>query len=368
MGAGDPLAPRVSAPPALLSAPGAAPALASRPGRVGAFRQALRAWRARHPLLAFIIRRALLGLLLLWLVTVLVFVATAVVPGDPVGRILGRFANAQNTAALREQFGLDRPPVERYFSWLGGLLHGDLGNSMTRSNTPINSLIGERLRNSLLLALITMAILVPLSVGLGVWAGLRANRPADRVISGVTLTLVAVPDFVVGALLILVFAVLTHTLPPVSLVAPGESPLSNPSVLVLPVLTMLIATLALGVRMVRAGMIDVMASDYVELARLNGIPERRLVLRHALRNALAPSIQVLALVFQWLIASVLTVEVLYNYPGIGLGLVDAVSTNDFTYVQSVSTVLAASYVVVYLIADLLVALVVPKLRTGTARA
>jgi peptide/nickel transport system permease protein len=318
-------------------------------------------------MLAFTIRRVLLGLLLLWFVTLLVFIATSVVPGDPVGRILGRFANEENTAALRAQFGLDMSPPERYLDWLGGLLQGDLGTSLTRSGTPVSELVGERLRNSLLLAAIAMAALVPLSVGLGVWAGLRANRPVDRVISGLTLTFVAVPDFVVGALLILVFAAWTDLLPPVSLVAPGTNPISDPEILVLPILTVLIATLALGVRMVRSGMIEVMTSEYVELARLNGIPERRLVVRHALRNALAPSIQVLALLFQWMIGGLITVEVLFNYPGIGLGLVDAVTSNDFTYVQSVATLLAASYVVLYLIADLLVALAVPKLRTGSVR-
>ncbi len=367
-GTGDPLVPRVTAPPSLLAAPGRVPETGARPGRAGGLRGAIRAWRVRHPLLAFVVRRVLLGLLLLWLVTILIFAATSVVPGDPVGRILGRYANAQNTAALRHQFGLDHSLLWRYFHWLGGMLHGDLGNSMTRNGTSIGSLISDRFSNSLLLALLTMAVLVPLSVGLGVWAGLRVARPADRVISGLTLTFVAVPDFVVGALLVLAFGVWSHVLPPVSLVAPGTSPLATPNVLVLPVLTILISTLALGVRMVRSGMIEVMTSEYVELARLNGIPERRLVLRHALRNALAPSIQVLALLFQYMIGSVLTVEVLFNYPGIGLGLVDAVTTNDFTYVQSVATLLAASYVVVFLLADLLVAVVVPKLRTGSMRA
>ncbi len=326
-------------------------------------RSSWRAWRGRHPLLAFVLQRVLVGLLLIWLVSVLIFVVTALVPGDPVGRIFGRYATPENVAGLRAQLGLDDPAPVRYWHWISGLPHGDLGISITPSRTPVSELVRTSLGNTLILAGVAMAFLVPLSIGLGVWAGLRAGRTADRVISGLTLSFIAVPDFVIGSLLTLSLAVVLGLLPPVSLVAPGTSPLADPAILVLPIATLLISVLAPAVRMVRAGMIEVMTSEYVELARLNGIPERRIVLRHALRNALAPSIQVLALLLQYLIGGVIIVETLFSYPGIGLGLVQSVTTSDFTYVQSVATMLAAMYMVVFVAADLLVVLLVPRLRT-----
>ena len=325
---------------------------------------ALRGVRRRHPLGWFVARRLATAVVLIVVVSMLVFVATSILPGDAVTRILGRFATTESLATLRQQLGLDEPAPERYLTWFGNLVTGDLGMSATTTQTPVWELVKGRFGNTLILAFIAMVFMLPLSIGLGTWAGIRAGRRADRVVSGITLGFIALPDFVVGAVLILVFAIWFGLLPPISLVAPGESPLADPTVLVLPIATILISVLAYTIRMVRAGVIEVMESEYVQMARLNGIPESRVVLKHALRNALAPSVQVIALTFQWLVGGVLIVETLFGYPGIGLGLVQAVQQRDITYVQSVATLIAAFYILINIASDVVVVLLVPKLRTA----
>jgi peptide/nickel transport system permease protein len=206
--------------------------------------------------------------------------------------------------------------------------------------------------------------MVPLAFALGVVAAVRASRWPDLLISGSTLGVIAVPEFVIGTVLVLIFSVSQGWLPSVSIVPPGESPLATPEVLVLPVATLLLAGLAYMIRMVRAGMVEVMASDYVEMARLNGVAERRVVWRFALRNALAPSVQALALTLQWLVGGVVIIEVLFAYPGIGEGLVQAVTARDVTLIQSVATIIALFYIAVNVVADVLIVLLIPKLRTA----
>jgi peptide/nickel transport system permease protein len=169
---------------------------------------------------------------------------------------------------------------------------------------------------------------------------------------------------VVGSALILIVAIWAGLLPPISLVAPGASPLATPNVLVLPVATIVIIATGFAVRMVRAGVIDTLASEYVQMARLNGVVERRVIMRHALRNALAPTVQVLALTLQWLVGGLFIIETVFGYPGIGLGLVTAVTDHDVPYIQAVALLIAAAYIAINIAADLLVVLLVPKLRTG----
>jgi peptide/nickel transport system permease protein len=206
---------------------------------------------------------------------------------------------------------------------------------------------------------------VPLALVLGVLAGVRAGRPADHGISGLSLAVVSVPEFVLGALLILLLGgTLLDVFPPVSLVAPGESPLARPDILVLPVATLVLAGLGYMVRMVRAGVIEVVESPYVEMARLNGVSERDVVIKHVVPNALAPAVQALALTIQWLIGGVVVIEALFAYPGIGQALVSAVVNRDLVFVQSVVLVVAALYIVINVLADLAVTLLVPKLRTA----
>jgi peptide/nickel transport system permease protein len=319
---------------------------------------------SRHPLLAFVARRVLVGAGLVLLSSFLVFTATEVLPGDPARKILGHYASPENVRALRHQLALDEPFVERYFHWLGDLLRGDFGSSVTGAHAPVSSLIGGPIANTVTLALAALLVMIPIAIALGVWAGVRAGRTPDHVVSGLTLGFIALPDFVVGSSLILIFSIWAEWLPPISLVAPGASPLETPKVLVLPVATIVIVAVGFAVRMVRAGVIEAMSSDYVQMARLNGVVERRVVFKYALRNALAPTVQVLALTLQWMVGGLFIIETVFSYPGIGLGLVEAVIDKNVPYIQAVAVLVAAAYIAINILADLIVVLLVPKLRTG----
>jgi peptide/nickel transport system permease protein len=213
-----------------------------------------------------------------------------------------------------------------------------------------------------ILATITAVLMIPLGLGLGVLAAVRAGKPTDHAIQVASLAAISMPEFVIGSLLVAVFFVGLHLLPPVAIVPPGGDPLSTPKELVLPVVTLLLASLAAGIRMVRAGMVEVMQTDYIQSARLNGVPERRILWRYGLRNALAPSVQVLAQILQYLIGGIIVVESVFGYPGIGSQLVEAVQNRDATVVMSVAMLIAVAYVLINLVADLVVMLLVPKLR------
>ena len=321
-----------------------------------------------HPLLRFVVVRVLAGLATLLAVSVLVFLGTEVLPGDAASAVLGRTATPEQLAELRAQMGLDRPAAERYLDWLGGLVTGDLGNSAAGfaegSTRPIWGEISGEVANSLVLALVTALIMVPLAIVLGVLAGIRAGRPTDHAVSLTSLAIVSLPEFIIGSLLILLFFSWLGWLSPISLIPPGESPLSYPKQLALPVLTLLGASLAASIRMVRAGMIETLSSDYVQMARLSGYRERTVVRRYALRNALAPSVQVLAQNLQYLVGGIIVVEYLFAYPGIGKELVDTVAIRDVRAVQSIAILIAAAYIAINIVADVLVVLLVPKLRTA----
>jgi peptide/nickel transport system permease protein len=328
------------------------------------------AWRTlprRHPLAWFVVKRVLAGLLTLLAVSVLVFAATELLSGDPAGAILGRNATPENLAEVRAAMGLDEPAIERYLDWLGGLLSGDLGNTAAGyaqgSEIPVWDSIEDKLVNSFALAALTTALMVPLSLLLGVWAARRAGRVTDHAISVGSLVLVSLPEFVLGSLLILLFFYQLELLPPVALIAPGESVFAEPKELILPVLTLLGVTLAGAIRMVRAGVIETLGSDYVQTARLNGFRERRVVWRYAVRNALGPAVQIWAQNIQYLIGGIIVVEYLFSFPGVGKELVEAVAIRDVREVQSLAVFIAAFYIVVNIVADLVVVFLVPRLRT-----
>lgn len=319
--------------------------------------------RRPHPAIAFVARRLVAGVVLVWVASLLVFAAASLLPGDAATVILGKYATPESLEIVRQRLGLDKPFVDRYVEWLAGILHGDFGVSLT-VDAPVWDLISWRLRNTAILAGIATLIMFPLVVVLGVISGRKPGQLADNTISIGSLVCIGIPDFVIALLLALTIGVGLKLVPPVSLVPAGESPLAYPELLVLPVCTLLLAVLAYSVRMLRAGVIDVMSSDYVRMARLNGIGEARVMLKHALPNALAPSIQVVALTIVYFAGGVVTVEWIYNYPGIGSGLVQAVSARDIPTVQAIVLLIAALYVVVMTLADLLVVMVVPKLRTN----
>jgi peptide/nickel transport system permease protein len=327
----------------------------------------------RHvsPVLAFIGRRLLGGVAALLAASVLIFAGVQLLPGNAASAVLGRDATPAAIQILSKEMGLNRPASSRYLDWLGGFVHGNLGDSAVAiaqgaKHAPIWPLISDSVKNSAILAGIAALLMIPLALGLGTLAAMRAGKPTDHLISLGSLLSISAPEFVTGALLIAVFFVGLNVLPPVSIVPPGGNPLSTPKELVLPVLTLLFASLASGIRMVRAGMFEVLQTEYVQTARLNGLSERRVITRYALRNALAPSVQVLAQNLQYLVGGVIVVETVFAYPGIGSQLVSAVQNRDVTVVQSVAMLIAVVYVVINLVADLLVMLLVPKLREPAA--
>ena len=319
------------------------------------------------PVAAFMARRLVGAGIALLIASVLIFLGTSVLPGDAASVVLGRGATPAAVARLNKQMHLDKPLVNQYSTWLTGFVHGDLGNSSVglaqgEKSAPVWPLISSAVQNTLILALVTAFFMIPLSLGLGALAAIYAGRPADHIISVATLAAIALPEFVIGSLLVGVFFVWLDWLPPVALIPPGDNPLDHPTKLVLPVATLLFASLAAGVRMVRAGMVETLQTEYVQTARLNGLAERWVLWRYAMRNALAPSVQVLAQNLQWLIGGIIITENVFAYPGIGSLLVTAVGNRDEGVVQSVAMLIAVVYVVLNLVADLIVMLLVPRLR------
>ncbi|MBX9359669.1 ABC transporter permease [Streptomyces sp. WAC04114] len=314
------------------------------------------------PGVAWWLRRAGIAAATLLAASVLVFGATLLAPGDAAAaRLAGQGASPRQIAELRHSLGLDRPAWERYGSWLWGALHGDLGRSYSTGET-VSGLIAERAGNSLVLGAVAAALLVPSAVGLGLWAGLRAGRSADRVVSTATLALVSLPEFVIGTVLIQIFAVGTGWLPAVSLPPAGEGPLSQPQILVLPVLTLLSVCLAQNVRLIRAGVTEAVGSDAVRAARLGGVPEHRVVLRWVLPAAVVPVVPVLARYLAYLLGGTLVAETLFGYPGLAAALVNATAARDAPVVLGVSMLVAAVTVTLNLLADAVAAALNPATR------
>ena len=276
-----------------------------------------------RPCSAFLGRRIVGAILALFVASIVIFAGTVLLPGDAASVVLGRNATPENVArAERARWASTSRRTRSTSTGSTGLVHGDLGDSAVglaqgEKSAPVWDLISDPVKNSLILAAIAALFMIPLSLGLGAIAAVYAGKPVDHVISIGSLAAIALPEFVIGSLLIGVFFVGLDWLPPVALVAPGGDPLSDPTKLVLPVATLLLASLAAGIRMVRAGMIEVLQTEYVQTARLNGLAEKRVLVRYAMRNALAPSVQVLAQNLQWLIGGIIITETVFAYPGIG---------------------------------------------------
>jgi len=309
-------------------------------------------------------RRLGAGILILWLASVLVFLATQLLPGDAAQLLLGRYATPESVAALRTQMHLDEPPVLQYWHWLADLVTGRWGTSLV-SQEPIASIVSRSIENTGVLAVLTTLVATPLALAVGMLSALRTESRLDHIVSVLTLALAAVPAFVIGIALIYLLATsVVHLLPPASIVDPSRPIWEQPSVIVLPALTLVFGVAPYPIRMIRASMIEVLQSDYVLMARLKGLPERRVVLRHALLNAVAPTIQATALNLLFLAGGVVVVETVFGYPGLGRALVEAVNERDIPLVQTLTVMLAAFYVVVNLVADLLVMLVTPRMRAS----
>jgi peptide/nickel transport system permease protein len=322
--------------------------------------------RRVHPVAGFLVWR-LLGGALTWLfASILIFVATELLPGNVITVVLGRNARPEAVAALREQLGLNQAVVPRYLDWLKGFVTGDWGFSSaslaTGNPENVKHIVATYGANTLTLAAIAMLILIPLSLFLGTLAAGQRGWTDHTIVLG-SLIAISLPEFVVGTLLIVVFFTVLNLLPPVSLVPPGTSALSNPRILVLPVLTLLLTNMAWSTRLVRSGTRVELSSDYVRFADLLGFPRRRLVWRLALRNGLPVSVQAFALIAQYMLGGIVLTEAVFTYPGLGTALVNAVIERDIPVVQAIAMVLAALYIVINILADLIVLLLVPRLRT-----
>lgn len=312
-------------------------------------------------MLRFLTRRVAFMVLTLLIVSMVIFAVTEMLPGDVAVMILGSEATDETLQSLRTQLGLDRPAPQRYWNWLTGVAQGDFGESL-RMRTEVGPLVLERLKNSMALAGLALAIGVPVALGLGIIAGLRKDRPADKAITTITLLGISVPEFVIGSVLIILFASVWPILPATSLIDPRANPLENMRFLILPALTLVFVTLAHLARMTRASVIRTLRTDYVRTATLKGVPRTQVILKHVLPNALLPSITIIAINVGWMIGGLIVVETVFGYPGLGQLMVFAVTNRDVPLVQAVALMVASIYAVANLGADVLYAALNPRIR------
>lgn len=318
-------------------------------------------------MMALVARRLAVGLLIVWLVSVLVFLVTLLLPGDAARELLGREATPTALELLRKQMHLDQPPIVQYIRWLGDLVTGNWGQSLVSQNSVADTVL-TGVQNTGLVMLLTTAIATPVALLIGVAGALRSEGMLDHVLSVLTLILVALPAFVIAVSLIFLLATTVfHVLPAASLVDPSASILAQLKLVVLPVLTLVLAVIPYPIRMIRASMVEVLQSDYILLAQLHGLARRRVIVRHALPNAVATTIQATALNLLFLAGGVVVVETVFSYPGLGYTFVQAVSNRDIPVIQTIVVLLATFYVVVNLIADVLVILVTPRLRVSARK-
>jgi peptide/nickel transport system permease protein len=308
-----------------------------------------------------VLRRLGLGIITLWVVSVLVFTGTEILPGDVAEAILGQSATPEAVAAIRDQLQLDRPAVVRYADWLTDLLRGDLGVSLA-ANMEISEMISGRFKNTLVLASLTAALAVPLALAMGLAAAMFPGGRVDRLVTISTLFLLSVPEFFIAATLVLVFAVHLQWLPAITYMTEYESIWHLMKSLALPILTLTTSVVAHMARMTRAAIINVMTSPYIEMAILKGVPRGRIVLRHALFNAVGPVVNVIALNLAYLVSGVVIVETVFAYPGLAKLMVDAVSRRDMPLVQACAMIFCTAYILFILIADVLAILANPRLR------
>jgi peptide/nickel transport system permease protein len=309
----------------------------------------------------YLLRRLGFLLLTLLLTSLLIFAITQLLPGDVARVILGREASETALQALRVELGLDRPLPVRYLAWLANFVQGDWGNSYS-TDLPIRALVVERLGNSLMLAGLTLVMAVPLAVALGVVAGLNENRPLDYLISITSLSVVGLPEFVTGLVLIQLLAFRLKLFPANSSIRPGTGFLEALPMLVLPALTATLVLLAYIARLTRAGVVEELKQPYVRTATLKGLPRRTVIGKHVLRNALLPTITVVAISFGWLIGGLIVVENVFNYPGLGRLLTFAIDRRDLPLLQAITFVTALCFALMNLVADLLYAFLNPRIR------
>ena len=307
--------------------------------------------------------RILLSLLTLLLVSLIIFAAVEVLPGDVATRILGREATAGSLAALRAQLHLEDPAAVRYLRWLGGIVRGDFGLALT-SARPISVILAPKLFNTLILALVAFLLYLPLAIIPALIQAIRRDRPIDHGLSVVTLVLLSTPDFLLATILLLIFVMTAGLLPSMSIVDETSTFTEYLRAIALPALTLAIVMAAYAVRMLRDNLIEVLDSEYVRMAELKGLSRRRVLLRHALPNALIPSLNITALNVGYVIGGVVVVEKVFSYPGLGSQLVNALQLLDYPLFEATVLIAAGFYIVANMLADIGSILLNPRLRSG----
>lgn len=315
-------------------------------------------------LIALITKRLLLGVVILFVVSVLIFAGTEILPGDVAQAILGQGATPELLENVRVRLGLDQPLPVRYVNWLKTVLSGNLGTSMV-SGAEIGDMLAERVGNTALLAGVTALIAVPLAIGLGLLCALKPGSWLDRSLSTVSLSLISLPDFLVAIVLVTLFSVKLGWLPAIANIKPDQDFLTVARQMVLPVTVLVFTVLAHMVRMTRSAVINVLSSPAAEMAILKGVPRTRLLLVHALPNALAPIANVVVLNLAYLISGIVVVETLFNFAGMGRLMVESVTTRDIPVIQICALIFCAVYVLLNLLADVVAILSNPRLRYPT---
>ena len=312
-------------------------------------------------MLHFLMVRFGLILATLLMVSIIIFGVTELLPGDTATKMMGQFATEQNVKHLREKLGLDRSAPVRYGSWIWGVVRGDFGDSYIQKR-PITDIVGHRLPNSLYLAVFAFLVAVPSAIIIGIWAGVRPDSMGDRVVTAIGMVGISLPEFVTGLLLMIIFGSTLQWLPVTSVIPRGETPLTNPEILILPTLTLTAVLFAYVMRMTRANVIEVMESHFVRTAILKGLPMRTVLRRHVIPNAMLPSITIVAENCGWLLGGLIIVENVFAYPGLGQILLDSILTRDVPLLQASALIIAATYTVSNLAADLSYTFLDPRIR------
>jgi peptide/nickel transport system permease protein len=314
----------------------------------------------------YILRRLGLALITLLLLSAIVFATAQLLPGNVGRSVLGRDASEEAVAEYNHEHGTDRPAVVQYFDWLKGIVQGDLGESLAQTGVPVWDILRPALINSMKLAVFAFLLVVPFGILGGVFAGLRVGRPTDRTITVVGLSLAVVPEFVTGLVLILVFSIWLGWLPVTAQWEPGTGPMTQVRYLTLPALALAIVLFGYIARITRAGVVEALDADYTRTAYLKGLPRKTVIRRHVLRNALMPTIAVVATQVGYLVGGLVAIEYLFNYQGLGLMILQAAQQKDFTVLTAGVLVVGVVYLVVTLVADILFAMLNPRIRYEAA--
>lgn len=317
--------------------------------------------RSNWVLAWLILRRLLFGAVTLFVVSLVVFGGTEVLPGDVAEAVLGQGATPETVAVVRKELNLDRPAYIRYVEWIQHLATGNLGNSLV-SKTPVSEIVAPRLPNTLLLGGVAALIAVPLAVGMGLLAAMRPRRFLDRAVTTGSLAFISAPEFLVATILVLIFAVHLRWVPAISRVPDAGSFTAYATAMALPILTLAMAAFAPIMRMTRSALLNVMSQPSIEMAILKGVPRHRIIIKHALPNAIAPIVNVIAVNLAYIIGGVVVVEQIFSFPGLARLMVDGVSSRDIPLVQVCAMFFCGLYVLLNLLADIVSILSNPRLR------